>query len=128
MSPDSEFPRIVLVKSIIDKSHNVKVFKQKGLVRHTHIQSYNGIFLDGMNITEANRIFRSQQNSPVAHLMIRYIHPVSSHISAQQRNSPSKPKAPRLDPLSGECLPIPLYILGDNYPLCKKLFDLLKEG
>lgn len=129
MSPDSEFRRIVLIKSISDKNHNIKIFKQKGLVEHTHIQSYNGIFLDGMDISEATRIFHSQQRSPVAHLMIRYIHPLSStQIPAQQPDSPSKPKAPTLNPLSEECLPIPLYILGDNYLCCKKLFDLLKEG
>lgn len=117
MSPDSEFPRIVLINDHVEFK-DVKVM----LGMHTHIQSYNDTFLDGMDIKEVISIFKSVR-SPIAYLMVRYVHPIK-----QRMVTPIyKPEAPRLDPLCGEELPIPLYILGD-YLLCEKLFDLLKEG
>ena len=122
MSPDSEFPRIVLLNDCVED-----VRAMLGI--YTHIQSYNGIFLDGMDINEVTSIFQSMR-SPIAYLMIRYLCPIQGATPAQQRMVTPiyKPEAPRLDPTSGEELPIPLYILGDNYRLCKMLFDLLKEG
>lgn len=127
MSPDSEFPRIVLIKSF--GSECAEDVKMK-LGKYTHIQSYNGVFLDGMDIKDVTNIFQSMR-SPMAYLTVRYIHPVKSATPAQDptvRTTPtlSKPAAPRLDPLREE-LPIPLYILGDIHSHCKKLFDLLKE-
>ena len=121
MSPDSEFPRIVLIKSFsndCDKDVKAKL----GI--YTHIQSYNGIFLDGMDIKDVAAIFQSMR-SPVHYLMVRYIDRIQSATPTQRRRI-TKPEAPRLDP-SREELPIPLYILGDIYSLSKKLFDLLKE-
>ena len=124
MSPDSEFPRIVLIKSFsndCDKDVKAKLGK------YTHIQSYNGVFLDGMDIKDVTAIFQSMR-SPVAYLTVRYIHPIQSATPTQRRTVTPicKPEAPRLDSLKEE-LPIPLYILGDIYSLSKKLFDLLKE-
>ncbi len=124
MSPDSEFPRIVLIKSF--GSECVEEVKSK-LGRYTHIQSYNGVFLDGMDIKDVTAIFQSMR-SPTAQLTVRYIHPIQNATPSQQRTiTICKPEAPRLDPQMGEELPIPLYILGDIHTHCKKVFELLKE-
>ena len=125
MSPDSEFPRIVLIKSF--GSDCIEDVKSK-LGRYTHIQSYNGVFLDGMDIKDVTAIFQSMR-SPIAYLTVRYIHPSQSAMLSQQRTKTPicKPEAPRLDPLMGEELPIPLYILGDIHSYSEKLFELLKE-
>ena len=125
MSPDSEFPRIVLIKSFGNEC--VEDVRLK-LGRYTHIQSYNGIFLDGMDIKDVTAIFQSMR-SPIAYLTVRYIHPSQSATPTRHRTITPicKPEAPRLDPLMGEELPIPLYILGDIHSHCKKLFELLKE-
>ena len=125
MSPDSEFPRIVLIKSF--GSDCIEDVKSK-LGRYTHIQSYNGVFLDGMDIKDVTAIFQSMRSS-IAYLTVRYTHPSqSAKLSQQRAKTPiCKPKAPRLDPSMGEELPIPLYILGDIHSYSKKLFELLKE-
>ena len=125
MSPDSEFPRIVLIKSF--GSECIEDVKTK-LGRYTHIQSYNGVFLDGMDIKDVTAIFQSMR-SPTAQLTVRYIHPIQSATPSRHRTVTPicKPEAPRLDPLMGEELPTPLYILGDIHTHCKKLFELLKE-
>ena len=125
MSPDSEFPRIVLIKSF--GSDCIEDVKSK-LGRYTHIQSYNGVFLDGMDIKDVTAIFQSMR-SPIAYLTVRYIHPSQSATLSQQRTKTPicKPEAPRLYPQMGEELPIPLYILGDIHSYNKKLFELLKE-
>lgn len=125
MSPDSEFPRIVLIKSF--GSECVDDIKLK-LGRYTHIQSYNGVFLDGMDIKDVTATFQSMR-SPVAYLTVRYIHPIQRATPNHPRTITPifKPEAPRLDPHMGEELPIPLYILGDIHSHCKKLFELLKE-
>ena len=114
MSSHSEFPRIVLINDCVER-------KDIKIRMHTHIQSYNGTFLDGMGIREVKSIIKSLC-SQTAYLMVRYVHPIKNI-----KVTPIyKPEAPRLDPLIEE-LPLPLYILGDYLP-CKKLFDLLKEG
>jgi hypothetical protein len=125
MSPDSEFPRIVLIKSFGNEC--VDDVKSK-LGRYTHIQSYNGVFLDGMDIKDVTAIFQSMR-SPIAYLTVRYIHPIQRATPTPHRTVTPfyKPEAPRLDPVAGEELPIPLYILGDIHSHCKKLFELLKE-
>ena len=126
MSPDSEFPRIVLIKSF--GSECVKDIKSK-LGRYTHIQSCNGVFLDGMDIRDITAIFQSMRSLTTVSLMVRYMHSSQSATTTQRKTVTPirKPEAPRLDPLMGEELPIPLYILGDIHSHCKKLFELLKE-
>ena len=125
MSPESEFPRIVLIKSFSNEC--IEEVRLK-LGQYTHIQSYNGVFLDGMDINDVTAIFQSMR-SPIAYLTIRYIHPSQSATPTRHRavTPICRPEAPRLDPLVGEELPIPLYILGDIHSHCKKLFELLKE-
>ena len=125
MSPDSEFSQIILIKSF--NSECAEDVKSR-LGKDTHIQSYNGVFLDGMDIKDVTAIFQSMR-SPIVYLTVRYFHPSQSAMPRQQRaNTPiCKPEAPQLDPLRGEELPIPLYILGDIHSHCKKLFELLKE-
>ena len=125
MSPDSEFPRIVLIKSFSNEC--VDDVKNK-LGKYTHIQSYNGVFLDGMDIKAVTSIFQSM-TSPIAYLTVRYIHPIQSATPPHERGQSTpicKPTAPRLDTRREE-LPIPLYILGDIYSHNKKLFDLLSN-
>lgn len=122
MSPVSEFHQVMIIDSIKGKCH--KDVREK--LSQSHIQSYNGVFLDGMDINEVNQVIQSLQQSPIAFLMVRYIHPTKYGIPPRPQVK-LKPEAPRHDPHK-ESLPVPVYILGDNYSLCKKVFEVLKQG
>ena len=72
MSAESAFPRITLIKSLLDDC----VPELRGqLGRYTHIQSINGYLLDGLNIKDVSAIFKAEVKKNHAQLVVRYVHP-----------------------------------------------------
>ena len=125
MSRASQFPRIVVIKSF--NQDCIQGIQEK-LGKYTHIQSLNGVFLDGMNISEVTNIFQTSKATE-AQLIVRYIHPLKEgdhppNTPFPVTPAPLKPQAPRCS-LTTEVLPIPVFILGDIATLCSELFRLL---
>ena len=135
MAPKSEFPRIVLVKSI--NRDCVQPLRDR-IGKYTHIQSFNGILLDGLDISDVTSIIQSYSHMSYIQLVVRYVHPLTTEtntvgITGNMAIPPTpvtpqpqdiKPAADRINPLN-ETLPIPLMILGDMRQLCKELFKCL---
>ncbi len=150
MAEGAPFNRIVLVSSV-SPDHHYDFLSKVG--RYTHIQSINGILLDGLHIEKVTEIFKKL---PYCHiqLMVRYVHLSDDRIlkvgndkeavDGSSRPSPLKELPKRISTMSmipsadggrskrptqtdAQILPIPLYILGDNYSLCKELFKVLSE-
>jgi hypothetical protein len=134
MAPKSLFPRIVLVKSLAD---GCVPSLRECVGKFTHIQSFNGILLDGLSITDATTIFQSAVNMTSVQLVVRYVHPIKSQHSftpglisgtPTMRTPispiPEKRVAEKIDPRT-ETLPVPLVILGDIPVLCRELFKQL---
>ena len=151
MAEGAPFDRIVLVSSV-SPDHHYDFLSKVG--RYTHIQSINGILLDGLHIEKVTEIFKKL---PYCHiqLMVRYVHLSDDRRSNQTGNnkeavngsshpSPLKELPKRQSTMSmipnadggrskrhpqndAQVLPVPLYILGDNYSLCKELFKVLSE-
>ena len=154
MAEGAPFNRVVLINSISKDTH-YDFYTRVG--RYTHIQSINGIFLDGLDIEKVTSVFKKL---PYCHiqLMVRYVHlseqsdsktdeekgvkvsseyPMLKDLPKRQsamsmmsqtevsKNKSSSRQAGMGD--SSEVLPIPLFILGDNYPLCKELFTALSD-
>ena len=125
MSRASQFPRIVVIKSF--NQDCIQGIQEK-LGKYTHIQSLNGVFLDGMNISEVTNVFQTSKATE-AQLIVRYIHPLKEgdhppNTPFPVTPAPLKPQAPRCS-LTTEVLPIPVFILGDVATLCSELFRLL---
>lgn len=73
MAQKSAYPRVVLIKSFHqDCSEQLKM----QLGRYTHIQSYNGVLLDGLNINDVSAIIQSSAHLSKIQLVVRYIHPI----------------------------------------------------
>lgn len=134
MASKSSFPRIVLVKSLADDC--LPMLKQC-VGKYTHIQSFNGILLDGLSIADATTIFQTAANLMSVQLVVRYVHLVKTlpgitpgltggMATMETPVSPVAEKrlAERIDP-KYETLPIPLMILGDIHVCCKELFRRL---
>ena len=106
---------------------------RKRVGKYTHIQSVNGRFLDGLSTNNVTEIFQSLKN-PHVQLIVRFIHPIKSRPdtisleSLPHRSSTHIPKR-RSSKTNGDTqvLPTPLFILGDNSQLQKRLFDLLSS-
>ena len=128
MAPKSHFPRIVLVKSL---SEDCVPALKECVGKYTHIQSFNGNLLDGLNISEVTSIIQSSLNMSSIQLVVRYVHPVNSKTysntgltaGADVMKTPISPK-PVLEKCQ-ETLPIPLMILGDIHVRSKELFHYL---
>ena len=152
MAEGAPFTRIVLINSI---SSEYRYEFYSSIVRYTHIQSINGILLDGLSIEKVTDIFKKLPDHHIQ-MMIRYIHMAEKE---EHQDKPNRePNPPPLRELpnrqstfsmssdaptnrsnhtrtpssqnKGESvtvLPLPLYILGDNHPLCKKLYRLLAD-
>ncbi len=135
MAPKSNFPRIILVKSISNDC--MKAVREK-VGKYTHIQSYNGILLDGLDISAVTSIIQATAHSPYLQLVVRYVHPTKSdtNTTGLLPNIPNVPTpmtpnhhrmpADRIDP-EKETLPIPLMIFGDIYKHCQELFKHLSS-
>lgn len=135
MANKSLFPRIVLVKSLSDDCVPALT---ECIGKYTHIQSFNGILLDGLSIADATAIFQSAINMPSVQLVVRYVHPikmppgVTPGLIGGLMTTMSTPVSPiaeklladRIDPKC-ETLPIPLMILGDIHISCRELFKRL---
>lgn len=113
----------------------VKELPEK-LGKYTHIQAVNGIFLDGLPIEKVTEIFRNLPH-PRIQLLVRYIHPTRRQDATPldqfpDRHSMYNPQKPGKRPsrasidATAEPLPIPLFILGDNFMMRNKLFQLLQ--
>ena len=130
MAPKSRFHRIVLVKSI---SRDCVKELRDHVGKYTHIQSFNGVLLDGLDISEVTKAF-----SQTSHFqfVVRYVHPTRTTIGIAESVAsttptpmimPSldhKPPADRIDSFL-ETFPIPLIVLGDIPKSCKNLFSYL---
>lgn len=149
MAEGAPFPRIVLVNSV-SQDHYYDFYSKVG--RYTHIQSINGILLDGMSIEKVTDIFK---RLPYCHiqLLVRYVHlnetvkekaitPHPSPLREFPKRLSTMSISPSADPGSGkgtttkqhkqaqsdsQVLPIPLFLLGDNHTLCKELFTVLSS-
>ncbi len=123
MTQKSVYPRVVLIKSFNpDCSQHLK----SQLGRYTHIQSYNGVLLDGLDINEVSAIIQSSSHLNKIQLVVRYIHPVTTATSSlglvQDIPGVGTPITPAsVDPIK-ETLPIQLVILGNVLKQCKELF------
>lgn len=136
MAPKSHFPRIVLVKSLADDC----VPSLKDCIgKYTHIQSFNGIMLDGLNISDVTSIIQTSSKMHHIQLVVRYVHPINTLTHSRglmgdtvPMTTPISPLAPSQQPpersSSHETLPIPLMILGDMHVLCKELFKYLSSS
>ena len=123
MAPDSPFGTITLTKP-----ESIGVFNDK-LGPHTHIQSINGILLDGKE--KVAEIFKCLTH-PRVQLMVRLIHSVDISKLRQLPNRPSipidGPSSPEYPSNStSEVLPTPLFVLGDNVSLQNEMFELLSS-
>ena len=135
MAPKSPFPRIVLVKSLFDDC--LPTLKEC-IGKYTHIQSFNGVLLDGLSIADVTTIIQDSLGASQVQLVVRYVHPVQTNTftigltgNVVPMDTPITPNLPdikqaanRIDP-STETLPIPLMILGDIHVHCKELFRYL---
>lgn len=130
MSHESSFSRIVLIKGF---NEDCVPELQSKLGKYTHIQFVNGVFLDGLTIDKVTEIFRVVLQNRIQ-LLVRYIHPRQRHVlyalpnrsSTYQMAKAIKP-AKKTSNDAPEALPMPLYILGDNYSLQKELFHRLQN-
>ena len=154
MAEGAPFERIVLINSI-SSNYRYEFYARVG--RYTHIQSINGILLDGLSVEKVTDVFKKLPDHHVQ-MMIRYIHmrdrpgrkdsgdshemghptghpsplrELPNRQSVASSDTPSSssgnlqpPKA--LLHTGSPILPLPLFILGDNYTLCKQLFNALK--
>ena len=123
MAPDSPFGTITLTKP-----ESIGVFNDK-LGPHTHIQSVNGILLDGKG--KVAEIFKCLTH-PRMQLMVRLIHSVDISKLRQLPNRPSipidSPSSPEYPSnITSEVLPTPLYLLGDNFSFQNEMFELLSS-
>ena len=116
MAPKSHFPRIITVKSLAD---DCPPGLKKCVGRYTHIQSFDGVLLDGLDISEVVEIVKTAFKDSHVQLMVRYVHSVHSYSADQGLLAPVHDK---LD----TTVPIPLFILGDFHVLCKELFEHLR--
>ena len=128
MSHDSMFSRIVLIKSF---NEDCLPELQNKLGKYTHIQFVNGVFLDGLPIDRVTEIFRTLPHHRIQ-LLVRYIHPRQRRLLQALPNrsstySATKAVQVRRGSDALEVIPMPLYILGDNYSLQKDLFCRLKN-
>lgn len=129
MSRESMFSRIVLIKSF---NEDCLPDLQTKLGKYTHIQFVNGIFLDGLPIDKVTAIFRVIPDHRIQ-LLVRYIHPRQRRPLQALPNRSSTYQATRaVNPRKGsmeamESIPMPLYILGDNYHVQKELFHRLQN-
>lgn len=120
------FLRIVLIKSF-----NVDCLPdlQNKLGKYTHIQFVNGVFLDGLSIDRVTEIFRSVTRHRIQ-LLVRYIHPRQRRLLQSLPNRSSTYSATKAQQVKRgsdamDVVPMPLYVLGDNYSLKKELFHRL---
>ena len=154
MAEGAPFTRIVLINSI---STEFRYEFYSRVARYTHIQSINGILLDGLDIEKVTDVFKKLPDHHIQ-MMLRYVHNDKERIKTNSSHdtglSPRSDHPPPLRELptrlstlsvtshpdprptslkgtytSGESLllPLPLFILGDNYRLCKQLYKLLSE-
>ncbi len=130
MDRTSAFERIVLVKGFNDGC--LPVLRER-LGKYTHLQSVNGILLDRLTIDRVTAIIRGLSQTRVQ-LLIRYIHPKRPHRESRleqfpnrQSTRPTFKKRTSID-ATAEILPLPLFILGDNFRLRNKLFQLLSQA
>ena len=132
MAPKSHYPRVVLVKSF--HSDCMEQLKSH-LGKYTHIQSFNGVLLDGLDITTVTSIIQASSHPSKIQLVVRYIHPIqtvtdSEGLASRVPNiaTPISP-ADRIHSLKvdqlKETLPIQLMVLGNILKLCKDLFKHL---
>ena len=129
MSHESLFSRIVLIKSFNeDCLHDL----QRQLGKYTHIQFVNSVFLDGLSIDRVTEIFRTVPQQRMQFL-VRHIHPRQPRRLLQalpnrlSTYSATKAVQVRKGSDAMEVVPMPLYILGDNYSLQRELFYRLKN-
>lgn len=123
MAQKSHYPRIVVVKSFNpDCLDQLKT--QIG--KYTHIQSYNGVLLDGLDISTVSSIIQASHLNKIQ-LVVRYIHPITNLTNTDglttgitTLTTPSTP-AERMDQPK-ETLPIQLTILGNVLTQRKELF------
>ena len=136
--------------SSVSQDHHYDFYSKVG--RYTHIQSINGILLDGLHIEKVTEIFRKLPYHHIQ-LMVRYVHLNDAKASIEKDPSNGSPHPSPLKELpkrqsnismvtgaegggtktpkrrqtqnDAQILPIPLFILGDNYPRCKELFNVL---
>jgi len=122
MAQKCMYPRVVLIKSFNpDCSDALK----RVLGRYTHIQSYNGVLLDGLHINDVSSIIQSSAHLKKIQLVVRYIHPIITATSTKGLGDglTGTPITPALEPLeTQESLPVHLMILGDVLKQCKELF------
>ena len=128
MSHDSMFSRIVLIKNF---NEDCVPDLQNKLGKYTHIQFVNGVFLDGLSIDRVTEIFRTVPHHRIQ-LLVRYIHPRQRRLLQALPNRSSTYSATKATQVRRgsdalEAVPMPLYILGDNYSLQKDLFSRLKN-
>lgn len=128
MSHESTFSRVVLIKSF---NNDCLPELQSKLGKYTHIQFVNGVFLDGLSIDKVTEIFRIVPQNRIQ-LLVRYIHPRQRRLLQALPNRSSTYQATKVEPNrkgseGTDVLPMPLYILGDNYMLQRELFQRLKN-
>lgn len=146
MAEGAPFSRIVLINSI-SREFAYEFYSRVG--RYTHIQSINGILLDGLDIEKVTDVFKKVPDHHIQ-MMVRYVHLGEQDKIGGQGNVPhpdsplrelprrqsmiSQPDGSRHKPVhqthsdnETQLLPIPIFILGDNYSLCKELFKVLSD-
>ncbi len=125
MDASSPFGTIVLLKSF---NHDCAQVLRERLGKYTHIQSVNGILLDGLTIEQVTAIFQGLYK-PRVQLLVRYIHPKQPKLKNfpnRQSTGATFKKRTSVDS-TAEVLPLPLFILGDNFSLRNTIFQLLSH-
>ena len=92
-----------MINAISDEYHYDFYSK---IARYTHIQSVNGIFLDGLPIDRVTQVFKKLPDHHVQ-MMVRYIHTKSRNEEPLPGMRPLAPETPGLpgNPFMNELLP-----------------------
>ena len=150
MAEGAPFGRIVLINSV-NNDFQYEFLRRVG--RYTHIQSINGILLDGLTIEKVTDVFRKLPEHHVQ-LMVRYVHMAVAQDNKPQEEEPreesqylehpqlpcrqsltsiapeqmrQKSHTPASKPNTSLSIPLPVFLLGDNHQLCKELFKVLSD-
>ena len=117
----------MLIKGFNDRCSE---YLRERVGRYTHIQSVDGVFLDGLPIEKVTSVFQNLRQ-PLSQLVVRYIHPIKSDtvlLNAFPNRSSTHIPRRRSSRTNGDShLLTPLFILGNDSRLQRALFDLLSS-
>ena len=97
--------------------------------KYSHIQSINGILLDRLSVSNATRVIQEQKSESLKlQFLIRYIHTPAMQLTHREKLYESTASYKQsASQESAEHLPMPLFVFGDNYKLCRDMYNLLSQ-